>query len=249
MGRAWLDWLQVEDQEHCEWAARYLGQRGHTVPPSNEWKSFGLRLSGLLANWPPRDHANQAPQDPAYSPYLMLELRMRSAYYQWKKRQEDKHLSTYNLRMSKDLRTLLRQLATKQKMTIGEALEDLVRRENSMSRDFRAEMDQRLAEASQKAVQEAEHKEELQKQRLEQHQRVIAQLTDRAARLELQVEDPTIAAQTDPEAREAFEDLVEERARSIREEYQGELSRIPKARRRPRADLPRIPPPPDNNTA
>ncbi|ASK34575.1 hypothetical protein CEK62_09350 [Alcanivorax sp. N3-2A] len=238
MGKAWLDWLQIEDQEHCEWAARYLGQRGYIVPPSNDWKPFKTRLNGLLANWPQRDHANQAPQDPAYSPYLMLELRMRSAYYQWKKRREDKQFSTYNLRMRKDLRTLLRQLAKRQKMTIGEALEDLVRRENSLSRDFTGEMDRRLAEASQKA----EHKEELHKQRLEQHQRVIAQLTNRAANLEIQLEGVTMPDQTNPEECEAFEDLVEEKASKIREEYQDELSRIVRARRRPQANLPRTPP-------
>lgn len=248
MGREWLDWFKFEDQEHCEWATKYLGQRGHIVGPANGWRSLQSRLSGLVAEWPARDQATQMPQDPAHAPYLMLELRMRSAYYQWKKRRDDKQFSTYNLRMRKDLRPLLRHLAKNQNMTISEALEDLVRRENSMNRDFRAEMDRRLAEASQKASQEAEHKEELQKQRLEQHQRVITQLTNRAASVEVQLEGLTITDQAAQEEREAFEGLVEERASVIRDEYQDELSRIPKARRRSSASLPRTPPPPPDNS-
>jgi hypothetical protein len=63
----------------------------------------------------------------------------------------------------------------------------------------------------------------LTKQRLEQHQRVITQLTNRAASVEVQLEGLTITEQAAQEEREAFEGLVEERASVIRDEYQESL--------------------------
>ncbi|MCE7510704.1 hypothetical protein [Alloalcanivorax xenomutans] len=244
MAKDWLDWLNFADQEHCHWAARYLGQRGYSVAPTSNWQSFQQHLRTLTANWPARNLASQMPHNPAHSPYVVLELRMRSAYFQWKKRREDKAFSTYNLRMRKDLRPFLHRLSKRQQMTISQAIEDLVRREDEMSRDFSRELDQQLK----KVRQDAEYKVEAEKLRSRQYHNVITQLINRAARLELQLEGLTMSDAATQDDREAFEEMLNERAQDIGKQYQAELSRIPRPPRRPRPTVSRTSPAPDNET-
>ena len=241
MQEHWLSWLNWNDEAHCEWALTYLLKKrlltnlGGSGPPSRQ-------LGDEIRRWPiRRSRSPNAASNPHF--FLGLETNMRAAYTQWVKRRETKTHKTYNLWMTRDVGRPLKQLARRQRMSISDSVEDLIRRESTMAADFQRSLEDRLSEAHE----DHRAKRSRLESKIDLHRRVIDELIDRVANLEVGLDlgppDPNGARQSgDPNSKERWEALVINRKDELQRTYTRKLSRMARPSKLHRPHLKRAAP-------
>jgi|TARA_R100000655_G_scaffold16604_7_gene35981 FtsZ-binding cell division protein ZapB len=225
-----MDW---EDETHCGWAVEYLVKQGFL---RGRHYIASHKLQEMIAVWPSRIRSPFPNSSPDPASYILLEGKMRSAYSQWKKRRREGGHKTYNLWMTKGVSTHLHHLARRQKMTISEAVEELIRQEDVLSQRFQKEFDRRIEEMRQKQKRENEHH----KAQTDRYDEIINELIGRIARLELDLEGlPEKEAPSDPSDQAAWSELLEEKIGALDLHYKLQVKAIVRPRKAPGPKLSR----------